>query len=63
MVQERSSIVDSILRLRQQGEDTSELEGKIDVFVCRLYDLSYKEATEIIPDLPITEDEYKELTR
>ena len=63
MVQEISSIVDSILRLRQQGEDTSELEGKIDVFVCRLYDLSYKEATEIIPDLPITEDEYKELTR
>ncbi len=53
-------IVDQILAAKEKGEDTKELEDRIDIMVYHLYGLTYDEALIIDPDLPsiITREDY-----
>jgi adenine-specific DNA-methyltransferase len=46
-------LVERILSLKEQNKDTTELEHKIDLMVCRLYGLSYEEVKIIDPEIEI----------
>ena len=53
-----SIAVDSILDMRREDKDSSELEAKVDLAICHLYKLSFEEANEILPELALTREQY-----
>jgi hypothetical protein len=54
-------LVDKILEAKAAGKDTAGLEGEIDNFVYRLYNLTYDEVKVIEPDFPLREAEYERI--
>jgi hypothetical protein len=55
-------ILNKILDLKLEGEDTTILEQQIDNLVYKLYELTYEEVKIIDPKFPLTEQEYQAIT-
>ena len=53
------AIVDKIISKKQSGEDTKELEDRIDLMVYKLYNLTYEEVKIIEPEFEMSKDEYE----
>ena len=51
--------VDQIIEKKKLGEDTQELEDKIDIMVYKLYDLNYEEVKIVDPEFKLSEEEYE----
>jgi len=56
------SLVDKILLGKQQSEDTTAEEQKIDLMVYKLYELTYDEVKIIEPEFGLTKEEYETFT-
>ena len=52
-------LVNQIIEKKKVGEDTQELEDKIDFMVYKLYDLNYEEVKIVDPEFNLSEEEYK----
>lgn len=55
------SLVDEIIFKKSKGEDTTELENKIDVMVYKLSELTYEEVKIVDPEFWMSEGEYGEI--
>jgi hypothetical protein len=55
-------ILNKILDLKLESEDTTILEQQIDNLVYKLYELTYEEVKIIDPKFPLTEQEYQAIT-
>ncbi len=53
-----NKLVDQILSLKKQGEDTTDLERQIDVMVFKLYELTYEEVLVVEPEFWLSREEY-----
>lgn len=54
-------LVEQIMEKKKIGEDTQELEDKIDLMVYKLYELTYNEVKIVDPEFKISEEEYNKL--
>ena len=54
------TLVNKIISKKELGEDTKELEDKIDLMVYKLYELTYKEVKIVDPVFALTESEYED---
>lgn len=52
-------IVDNIISKKELGEDTKELEDKIDIMVYKLYELTYEEVIIVDPEFWLSKKEYE----
>jgi len=52
-------LVDKIISQKELGEDTKELEDKIDIMVYKLYDLNYEEVKIVDPEFWLSKEEYE----
>jgi len=53
-------LVDKIFSKKELGEDTKELEDKIDIMVYKLYELTFEEVIIVDPEFALTEREYED---
>jgi adenine-specific DNA-methyltransferase len=52
-------LVDKIFGRKKQGEETTELESKIDLLVYKLYQLTYNEVLVVDPAFPLSKEAYE----
>jgi len=52
-------IVDQIIDLKKQNQDTTDLEKQIDLMVYKLYNLTYEEVKVVEPDFAMSEEDYE----
>ncbi len=55
------TLVEKILSLKKQNQDTTSIEKEIDVLIYKLYELTYDEVKIIDPAFTLTEKEYENL--
>ncbi|WP_372947822.1 Eco57I restriction-modification methylase domain-containing protein [Mariniphaga sp.] len=59
LITELETLSKSILKLKKENKSTTDLETKIDVIVCKLYDLSWDEVLVVDPEFWMNREEYE----